>query len=152
MDTSPDSMTRFSVPDTGVDNDRTSANPPSTTQEPIVVSSQPPQAPVPSVEQPEAMSPAQTRAPTSPLAVVSEEEIEHAYWAELEEDTSTPDEEEMKEIDGADADYSACDREFYPISRNMSQGLLTPWQTRIGRAISFEGWMTPNTSLEKRPV
>lgn len=38
------------------------------------------------------------------------QETEHAYWAEFEEDTTLPDEEELKEIDGADADYSACDR------------------------------------------
>jgi hypothetical protein len=35
-------------------------------------------------------------------------ELEHAYWAEIEEDTSVPDEAEMKEIEStADGDYSA---------------------------------------------
>lgn len=35
-------------------------------------------------------------------------EAEHAYWAEMEEDTSVPDEAEMKEIESAaDGDYSA---------------------------------------------
>jgi hypothetical protein len=64
-----------------------------------------------------------------PPTVESGEEIEHAYWAEFEEDTTTPDEEELREIDGADADYSACDREFCPNSTNVSRGfgrLLTP--------------------------
>lgn len=49
------------------------------------------------------------RAPTLPPTRETEE-TEHAYWAELQEDTSIPDEEELKEIDGAEADYSACDR------------------------------------------
>ena len=32
---------------------------------------------------------------------------EHAYWADIEEDTSTPDEAELKEIEAAQGDYSA---------------------------------------------
>lgn len=37
-------------------------------------------------------------------------EVEHAYWAEIEEDTSEPNESEMKEIEAAaDKDYSAYD-------------------------------------------
>jgi len=40
------------------------------------------------------------------------EEVEHAYWADIEEDTTTPDEEELKEIDAAEADYSARDCTF----------------------------------------
>ena len=52
------------------------------------------------------------RAPTPPSTIEPAEEIEHAYWAEFEEDTTTPDEEELKEIDAADADYSARDRRF----------------------------------------
>lgn len=35
-------------------------------------------------------------------------ELEHAYWAEIEEDSTVPDETEMKEIESAaDGDYSA---------------------------------------------
>ncbi|KAJ5535960.1 hypothetical protein N7513_009146 [Penicillium frequentans] len=52
------------------------------------------------------------RAPTPPPTRETEE-TEHAYWAELQEDTSTPDEEELKEIDGAEADYSACDHTYW---------------------------------------
>jgi hypothetical protein len=55
----------------------------------------------------------ESTSPTSPpTPTQAPEEIEHAYWAEYEEDTTTPDEEEMKEIDGGDSDYSAGDRMF----------------------------------------
>ncbi|KAI9042090.1 putative MATH and UCH domain protein [Aspergillus affinis] len=37
---------------------------------------------------------------------------EHAYWAEIEEDTSLPDEAEMKEIESS-ADVSSCDYEYW---------------------------------------
>jgi hypothetical protein len=50
--------------------------------------------------------------PTQPTPIIPTEEIEHAYWAEYEEDTTTPDEDEMKEINGGDSDYSASDRMF----------------------------------------
>ncbi|KAJ5775021.1 uncharacterized protein N7511_000032 [Penicillium nucicola] len=40
-------------------------------------------------------------------------EIEHAYWAEYEEDTTIPDEDEMKEIEGGDSDYSAGDHGYW---------------------------------------
>lgn len=49
-----------------------------------------------------------TPSPSIPPA----EELEHAYWAEFEEDTTVPDEGELEEIDGAEADYSASDRRF----------------------------------------
>ncbi|KAG5298661.1 MATH and UCH domain-containing protein [Histoplasma ohiense] len=39
-------------------------------------------------------------------------EEEHAYWADVEEDTSSPDEEEMKEIESGD-DYSALDYDYW---------------------------------------
>jgi hypothetical protein len=72
----------------------------------------------PSVEQPgSAPDPAPNshpRAPTPPPTAQPAEEIEHAYWADIEEDTTTPGEEELKEIDGAEADYSACDCRFSP--------------------------------------
>jgi hypothetical protein len=48
--------------------------------------------------------------PTTQPMLPSSGEVEHAYWAEYEEDTTTPDEDEIKEIDGGDSDYSACDR------------------------------------------
>lgn len=39
---------------------------------------------------------------------------EHAYWAEFEEDTSLPNEDEMKEIESAaDGDYSAYECELH---------------------------------------
>ncbi|KAJ5318175.1 hypothetical protein N7508_002683 [Penicillium antarcticum] len=56
----------------------------------------------------ESTSPTSQPAPTQPS-----EEIEHAYWAEYEEDTTTPDEEEMKEINGGDSDYSAGDHGYW---------------------------------------
>lgn len=44
-------------------------------------------------------------------------EVEHAYWAEMEEDTSVPDEAEMKEIESAaDGDYSAYECESHRIT------------------------------------
>jgi len=49
---------------------------------------------------------------TQSTSMSPSEEIQHAYWAEYEEDTTTPDEDEMKEIDGGDSDYSASDRMF----------------------------------------
>ncbi|KAJ5642014.1 Zinc fingerRING-type [Penicillium lividum] len=61
-------------------------------------------------EQPQPVRP-NPRAPTPPPS--DPEETEHAYWADLHEDTSTPDEEEMKEIDAAEADYSACDHTYW---------------------------------------
>jgi hypothetical protein len=36
-------------------------------------------------------------------------EEEPAYWADIEEDTSVPDEAELKEIESADGDYSALE-------------------------------------------
>jgi len=111
--------------------------------------------PVDAVEPSDPVSPLHPRVPTPSLTVEPAEEVEHAYWAEIEEDTTTPDEEELKEINGADADYSACDCEF--ASSSMSDcgsrgfdGLLTPWQIRIGKTISFGTWMIPNMSLVRR--
>ncbi|KAJ5344025.1 zinc finger protein [Penicillium brevicompactum] len=48
-----------------------------------------------------------------PSTAVPSEEPEHAYWAEYEEDTTSPDEDEMKEIDGGDSDYSASDHKYW---------------------------------------
>ncbi|KAJ5182405.1 Zinc finger RING-type [Penicillium capsulatum] len=52
-------------------------------------------------------------APAPPPTALRPEVLEHAYWAEFEEDTSTPNEDELKEIDGADADYSAGDHSYW---------------------------------------
>lgn len=55
-------------------------------------------------------SPESSRSTPQPVPILPSEELEHAYWAEYEEDTTIPDEDEMKEIDGGDSDYSASDR------------------------------------------
>lgn len=54
-------------------------------------------------------TPRDPRQPAS-TSIESVEDTEHAYWAEIEEDRSGPDEEEMKEINASEQDYSACDR------------------------------------------
>ncbi|GFG21228.1 probable ubiquitin carboxyl-terminal hydrolase 5 [Aspergillus udagawae] len=67
-------------------------------------------------------------------------ELEHAYWAEIEEDTSVPDEAEMKEIEStADGDYSAYEYEYWeknfhpdlddPEYRPVEKGRLT-WKIK----------------------
>lgn len=63
----------------------------------------------PPVQEPLPESRPQSPHPPSP-------ELEHAYWAEFEEDTSVPDEAEMKEIEAAvDApNYSASRCTFPP--------------------------------------
>lgn len=52
-------------------------------------------------------------------------EEEPAYWADIEEDTSAPDEAELKEIESADGDYSAleCKTEF-PLNIHLLTGVL----------------------------
>ncbi|KAJ5566687.1 uncharacterized protein N7459_010069 [Penicillium hispanicum] len=72
-----------------------------------------PSNPVMTSEQPESVAAPHPRALTPPPTVQPAEEIEHAFWADLEEDTTVPDEEELKEIDRADADYSACDHSYW---------------------------------------
>lgn len=90
----------------------------STPSETTLSARSPPDDLVPSVEQPDMSSESQPRAPTPPPAEpVGPAEVEHAYWAEFEEDTSSPDAEEMKEINSSDQDYSACDRRFHPKDR-----------------------------------
>lgn len=54
-------------------------------------------------------------APPSLPAIEISRLREHAYWTEFEEDTTTPDEEELKEIENTDADYSARDRRLQPV-------------------------------------
>lgn len=70
-----------------------------------------PGSPTPIESEPvDAVSEPHLPAPTPPPTAPHTEVLEHAYWAEFEEDTTTPEEDELKEIDGADADYSASDR------------------------------------------
>lgn len=59
-----------------------------------------------------------TRSIPQPTPILPSEELEHAYWAEYEEDTTVPDEDEMKEIDGGDSDYSASDRRCQPYKQD----------------------------------
>lgn len=100
-----------------------STNSPSITPETLVLSiGQPldeptPQTSVSSVDQTETASESapdsHPRAPMPPPPTQPSEEVEHAYWADIEEDTTTPDGEELKEIDAAEADYSARDYPYW---------------------------------------
>jgi hypothetical protein len=65
----------------------------------------------------ENQSPESSRS-TQPAPILPSEELEHAYWAEYEEDTTIPDEDEMKEIDSGDSDYSASDRRCQPYNHS----------------------------------
>ncbi|CAI7601046.1 unnamed protein product [Penicillium palitans] len=58
-------------------------------------------------------SPESSRSTPHPVPILPSEELEHAYWAEYEEDATIPDEDEMKEIDGGDSDYSASDHKYW---------------------------------------
>ncbi|KAJ5664800.1 uncharacterized protein N7477_007248 [Penicillium maclennaniae] len=106
MDPSPDPVNNWSVSETSanLESPNSISNPPDTNSIQSAVNVVLPSVPV---------SPSQPRAPTPSPTVSPGEEIEHAYWAEFQEDTTTPDEEELKEIDGADADYSACDYTYW---------------------------------------
>lgn len=116
MDTSPNLNPRLSVSETGAGNEAQSTNSPS---RPSVAEESPPSpAPAASLEQFESVPPAHPPAPTQTPMVEPGQAIEHAYWAEYEEDTTTPGEDELKEIEGADADYSACDREYHPNTKH----------------------------------
>ncbi|GLI79786.1 hypothetical protein PoHVEF18_008127 [Penicillium ochrochloron] len=89
--------------------------------------------PIPSLEQPEMPSESQPRAPTPPPTEPvgsPAEEVEHAYWAEFEEDCSTPDADEMKEINGSDQDYSACDHTYWESNffRNLEDPEYVPME------------------------
>ncbi|XRM48256.1 hypothetical protein ABZX51_011187 [Aspergillus tubingensis] len=49
-----------------------------------------------------------------PVIQPPQPELEHAYWADIEEDLSVPDEAEMKEIESAaDGDYSAYEYDYW---------------------------------------
>lgn len=67
--------------------------------------------------------PSDTLPPTIHSMAHPSEEVEHAYWAEYEEDTTVPDEDELKEINGGDSDYSAYDRMLEP-----------PWKKDVRRS------------------
>lgn len=157
MDTSPDSVntdSRLSISETGVANEVPDSNlPPNASDTDLSQEQNPADAlsPIP-VASVEASEPGSPRSSTTPTTVEPGENIEHAYWAEFEEDTTTPSEEELKEIDGADADYSACDREFHVVSQESDLGLLMPCQTRIGRVTSSGILMTPSMCPGRRPV
>ncbi|KAJ5803717.1 uncharacterized protein N7518_000020 [Penicillium psychrosexuale] len=58
-------------------------------------------------------SPGSSRSAPQPAPILPSQELEHAYWAEYEEDTTVPDEDEMKEIEGGDSDYSASDHKYW---------------------------------------
>jgi hypothetical protein len=79
------------------------------------------------------------------------EEQEPATWADIEEDLSTPDEAELKEIESADGDYSAYECELRVLP--LHGGVLTePFpQTTTGRSPSIARPMTPNIDLPRRP-
>lgn len=138
MDTSPNSVTTDLA---GIANERAASDPPAAQEENPADTVSP--TPVTSVEAPELASPRSTTAI---------EPGEHAYWAEFEEDTTTPDEEELKKIDGADADYSARDRESHADLQGSGLVLLMRCQTRIGRTTSSGTSMIPNMCLGRRPV
>ncbi|KAL3458930.1 hypothetical protein BJX64DRAFT_209411 [Aspergillus heterothallicus] len=79
---------------------------------------------VQSTESTESMEAQETTAETDSPSTENPEqepELEHAYWADEEEDTSVPDEAEMKEIESqAEGDYSALEynyweKNFYPV-------------------------------------
>ncbi|KAB8264630.1 hypothetical protein BDV32DRAFT_117318 [Aspergillus pseudonomiae] len=60
-------------------------------------------------------------------------EVEHAYWAEMEEDTSVPDEAEMKEIESAaDGDYSAYEYSYW--EKNFHPDLDDPEYRPVEKA------------------
>lgn len=100
--------------ESGIDNDLVS--PTSNVPEPIVMPSLAAEDSVPPVsvasEHTQENSESETQSSTPPT--IDSEELEHAYWAEYEEDNTTPDEEELKEIEGSEADYSARDRRLHP--------------------------------------
>ena len=70
--------------------------------------------PLPTPNAESTRSPGSSRSAPQPAPILPSEELEHAYWAEYEEDTTVPDEDEMKEIEGGDSDYSASDRKCQP--------------------------------------
>ncbi|PYH81536.1 hypothetical protein BO82DRAFT_81360 [Aspergillus uvarum CBS 121591] len=60
-------------------------------------------------------------------------ELEHAYWAEIEEDSTVPDETEMKEIESAaDGDYSAYEYDYW--EKNFHADLDDPEYRPIQKA------------------
>ncbi|KAJ5272318.1 hypothetical protein N7478_007443 [Penicillium angulare] len=90
-------------------------SPTSNISEPTVMPSLAPEDSVPPApvasQQSQADSESEVQSSTPPTT--DSEELEHAYWAEYEEDTTAPDEEELKEIEGSEADYSARDHTYW---------------------------------------
>ncbi|KAE8354590.1 hypothetical protein BDV28DRAFT_78153 [Aspergillus coremiiformis] len=73
------------------------------------------------------------RSETAPPPRPPPPEVEHAYWAEMEEDTSVPDEAEMKEIESAaDGDYSAYEYAYW--EKNFYTNLDDPEHRPIEKA------------------
>ncbi|KAJ5831731.1 Zinc finger RING-type [Penicillium riverlandense] len=107
MDSAPGPVTNAqpTAPDAGTDSGT------------VVNSSQSPQlADQPSqdtsTEQSQPVAESHPPAPT-PSTTESSESVEHAYWTEFDVDTSAPDEEEVKEIEAAENDYSAYDYGYW---------------------------------------
>ncbi|PWY92261.1 MATH and UCH domain protein [Aspergillus heteromorphus CBS 117.55] len=66
-------------------------------------------------------------------AVNAAPELEHAYWAEIEEDLTVPDEGEMKEIESAaDGDYSAYEYDYW--EKNFHPELEDPEYRPVEKA------------------
>ncbi|PYH88198.1 MATH and UCH domain protein [Aspergillus ellipticus CBS 707.79] len=66
-------------------------------------------------------------------AINSPPELEHAYWADIEEDLTIPDETEMKEIESAaDGDYSAYEYEYW--EKNFHPELEDPEYRPVEKA------------------
>lgn len=84
------------------------------------------------------------------------QEDEPAPWAGVEEDTSVPDEEELKKIESSDGDYSAreCMSNAYGPCLLLKPLKLTPWfeQTHTGRNRSSTKSKIPNTVPPRKPV
>ncbi|GES66331.1 MATH and UCH domain protein [Aspergillus terreus] len=80
-------------------------------------------------EQPHTPVQADTSAPSRPQPP----DLEHPFWAEVEEDASVPDEAEMKEIESAaDGDYSAYEYDYW--EKNFHPDLDDPEYQPIEKA------------------
>ncbi|GKZ22057.1 hypothetical protein AbraIFM66951_004905 [Aspergillus brasiliensis] len=68
-----------------------------------------------------------------PVVQPPQPELEHAYWADIEEDLSVPDEAEMKEIESAaDGDYSAYEYDYW--EKNFHPDLDDPEYRPVEKA------------------
>lgn len=90
--------------DTAVDDSQTRASSPAPPEEPPVDAETPPESPV--LEP--ADGPQHEEPPSNPPPPGLE--LEHAFWADIEEDRSTPDEAELREIESSpDGEHSALE-------------------------------------------